>query len=90
MMKIAQGKDLAGLICSEAAYIPFRDSCFDASFLSHVMHLVDDWEGLGIDVTGHAKGFLISPLTPTDGLRIRDEYDRFNKERVTNRRLERC
>ena len=46
MMERARSKGMANLVMSDGGLTPFRDGSFDAVLLSHVIHIVEDPQGI--------------------------------------------
>ena len=68
MLERCRGKGFDMLVKANACRMPFRDKKFDNAFMTHVLHLVDDWQcllGEVCRVTGGSLASVVS-LWPRD------------------------
>lgn len=60
MMRNARRKGVDNLLLSDACFLPFKDSYFDASLCVHVLHLISDWQTALEEICRVTKNWLFS------------------------------
>jgi ubiquinone/menaquinone biosynthesis C-methylase UbiE len=81
MMQKAKEKGVENLLRSDVCFLPFRDSCFDATLSVHLLHLISDWQTALREICRVTKGNLFSVVTKPFRNPVSQAYEELTRKR---------
>jgi ubiquinone/menaquinone biosynthesis C-methylase UbiE len=81
MMQKAKEKGVENLLRSDVCFLPFRDSCFDATLSVHLLHLISDWQTALGEICRVTKGNLFSVVTKPFRSPVSQAYEELTRKR---------